>query len=138
MKENGKHFKFKIDKRMCVRYNGDTNKCSEDVNMQRVPELNNDFLTTLKNSYMVTRSRPSFEIFPQMPIEQIIHYVKQAVRKNNEVIIQLQPSFHNQQIEEIQGTMAFSPRSSQIILTPVDNQMIHLVQPQLIRHLRLA
>lgn len=106
--------------------------------MQRVPELNNDFLTTLKNSYMVTRSRPRFETFPQMPIEQILHYVKQAVRRNNEVIIQLQPSFYNQQIEEVQGTIAFSPRSSQIILTPVDNQMIHLVQPQLIRHLRLA
>ncbi len=123
---------------MCVRYNKNTNKCSEDVNMQRVPELNNDFLTTFKNSYMVTRSRPRFETFPQMPIEQILHYVKQAVRRNNEVIIQLQPSFYNQQIEEIQGTIAFSPRSSQIILTPVDNQMIHLVQPQLIRHLRLA
>lgn len=129
---------FKIDKRMCVRYNINTNKRSEDVNMQRVPELNNDFLANLKNSYKVTRSRPNFKTFPQMPLDQIKHYVKQAVRKNNDVIIQLQPLSHDQQIEEIKGTIVFSPRSSHIILTPLDNQMIHLIQPQLIRHLRLA
>lgn len=123
---------------MHVRYNVFTNKCSEDENMQRVPEPNNDFLATLKNSYKVTRSRPDFKVFPQMPVDQIKHYVKQAVRNNRDVIIQLQPSPLDKQMNEVKGTITFSHRSSHIILTTLDKQMIHLVQPQLIRHLRLA
>lgn len=123
---------------MNVRYNVFTNKCSEDENMQRVPEPNNDFLATLKNSYKVTRSRPDFKVFPQMPVDQIKHYVKQAVRNNRDVIIQLQPSPLDKQMNEVKGTITFSHRSSHIILTTLDKQMIHLVQPQLIRHLRLA
>lgn len=123
---------------MCVRYTVITNKCSEDENMQRVPEPNNDFLATLKNSYKVTRSRPDFKVFPQMPVDQIKHYVKQAVRNNRDVIIQLQPSPLDKQMNEVKGTITFSHRSSHIILTTLDKQMIHLVQPQLIRHLRLA
>lgn len=106
--------------------------------MQRVPEPNNDFLATLKNSYKVTRSRPDFKVFPQMPVDQIKHYVKQAVRNNRDVIIQLQPSPLDKQMNEVKGTITFSHRSSHIILTTLDKQMIHLVQPQLIRHLRLA
>ena len=90
---------------MCVRYTVNTNKRSEDVNMQRVPELNNDFLTHIKNSYMVTRSRPNFKVYPQMPTNQIKHYITQAVHKNREVIIQLQPSFLDKKVTEIKGTI---------------------------------
>lgn len=123
---------------MCVRYTVNTNKRSEDVNMQRVPELNNDFLTHIKNSYMVTRSRPNFKVYPQMPTNQIKHYITQAVHKNREVIIQLQPSFLDKKVTEIKGTIVFSPRTSHVILTTLEKKMIHLVQPQLIRHLRIA
>ncbi len=106
--------------------------------MQRVTEPSQDFLTTLKNSYQIARSRPNFNVFPQMPMSQIQHFIKQAVRKNKTVIIQMNPSPLNHQMNEIQGQVSLSHRSSHVILTPLDNQMVHLVQPQLIRHLRLA
>ena len=123
---------------MCVRYNSNTNKRSEDENMERVKEPKNSIFATLKDSYNVVRSRPNFNIYPQMPIKQIQYYIKQAARKEEIVAIQLNPSGHSKHITEIAGKISLSPTSSQIILTPMDKLAIHLIQPQYIRHLRLS
>lgn len=128
------NFYFIIDMRMSVRYNYITNKCSEDENME--PKI--DFLTTIKDNYQIARSRPDFIVFPQMPVNQIQHYIKQAARKELAVVIQLNPSPHNKQMNEAVGKLSLSPSSSHVILKTFDEQMVHLIQPQHIRHLRLA
>lgn len=97
-----------------------------------------DFLTTIKDNYQIARSRPDFIVFPQMPVNQIQHYIKQAARKELAVVIQLNPSPHNKQMNEAVGKLTLSPSSSHVILKTFDEQMVHLIQPQHIRHLRLA
>lgn len=131
-------FEIIIDTRMSVRYNSITNKRSEDKDMQRVIEPNNDFFATLKDSYKIARSRPNFNVLPQMPTKQIQHYVTQAAREDKQVIIQMNPSPNNRQMTEITGTISLSHRSSHVILNPLNEQMVHLIQPQHIRHLRLV
>ncbi len=106
--------------------------------MQKVMDPYSDFFSTLKDSYKIARSRPNFEVFPQMPLHQIRYFVKQAVRKEKEVVIQLNPSPHDKKIKEIIGKITLSHRSSHVILKPSNEQTVHLIRPHLIRHLRLA
>lgn len=106
--------------------------------MERVTEPNNSILTNLKVNYDIARSRPDFDVFPQMPVNQIQHYVKQVARKEQLVTIQTNPSPHARQMKEVSGKVSLSPTSSHVILTTSNEQMVHLIQPQHIRHLRLA
>lgn len=107
-------------------------------NMERVMESKNSIFTNLKDSYQVVRSRPDFKVCPQMPAQQIQHYVKQAARQEKTVIIQMNPSSQNRHMAEVLGRISLSPSSSHVILTTENKQAVHLIQPQHIRHLRLA
>ncbi len=105
--------------------------------MERVTEPKNSIFASLKDSYEVVRNRPNFKTYPQMPLKQVEHYIKQAARKEKTVAVQLNPAGYNKQITEVTGKISLSPTSSQIILATVDKLVIHLIQPQYIRHLRL-
>lgn len=105
--------------------------------MERVMEPKSSIFTSLKDGYQVARSRPDFNVYPQMPISQIQHIVKQAARREQTITIQTSPSSHNKQLNEVSGKISLSPTSSHVILMAEDKQMVHLIQPQHIRHLRL-
>lgn len=78
------------------------------------------------------------KIYPEMPMEQIQHYIKLAARKNNTIIVQFNPSSFSKEFTEVTGKIKLSPQSSQVIITPKNEQTIHLIQPRFIRHIRLA
>lgn len=77
------------------------------------------------------------KIYPQMSIKQIQHYLKLAARKQSIIAVQFNPSSFSTEFTEVTGKIKLSTQSSQIILTPRNKQTIHLVQPYLIRHIRL-
>ncbi len=77
-------------------------------------------------------------VYPRMPMGQIQHYIKLAARKNKSIIVQFNPTPFAKNFSEVSGKIQLSPKSSQIILTPKDEQTIHLIQPQFIRHIRLV
>lgn len=106
-------------------------------NMERVMESKNSIFTNLKDSYQIGRSRPDFKVYPQMPAQQIQHYVKQAARREQMVKIQMNPSSQKKEMAEVLGSISLSPTSSHVILTAKNTETVHLIQPQHIRHLRL-
>ena len=106
--------------------------------MQRVKEPKMSLLTNILDSYQVARSRPNINLYPQMPINQISHYIKQAAHDNKHVILQVNPNTFTKQVIEVSGKLELSPHSSQIILQSPSEKTIHLIQPRHIRHLRLA
>lgn len=105
--------------------------------MQRVMEPKSSIFTSLKDGYQLVRSRPDFNVYPQMPVSQVQHIVKQAARREQTIAIQTNPSAHHKQLNEVSGKISLSPTSSHVILVTEDQQMVHLIQPQHIRHLRL-
>lgn len=129
--------KYIIDMRICVRYNSFTNICSEVVFMERVTDAKNNIFTHLMDSYQVVRSRPQFKVYPQMPIRQIQHFVKQAARLNRQVAVQLNPSLFSSDLSEVWGKISVSSSSGHIILSPKDGKTFHLIQAESIRHLRI-
>jgi len=106
--------------------------------MERATQSKNNILANLKDSYHLVRSRPNFKVFPQMPMHQVLHYIKHAARLEQNVIIQLNPSTYNNQLSEIFGIIELSPSSEHIIISSEDDKTIHLIQPKQIRHLRIA
>lgn len=106
--------------------------------MERVMEPKNSIFTNLKDTYQVVRSRPDFKVYPQMPVSQIQYYVKQATRRDKGITIQMNPSTQNKEMTEVSGRISLSPTSSHVILKTKDEQTVHLIQPQHIRHLRLS
>lgn len=106
--------------------------------MERITEPKQSIFTNLKDSYHIVRSRPDFNVYPQMPVDQIRYYVKQAARREETVTIQINPSSQNKQLREVSGNLSLSPSTSHVILTTKNEQTIHLIQPQHIRHLRLS
>lgn len=105
--------------------------------MERVTDSKNNLFMNLIDSYQVVRSRPRFKVYPQMPVNQIKHFVKQAIRQNQEIAIQLNPSPFSDNLSEIFGKISISPKSDQIILSPKDGNTFHLIQEKYIRHLRI-
>ena len=106
--------------------------------MERVTEPKNSFFKSLLDNYPNTRKRPYIKSYPQMPGSQIQHYIKQAVRQQKQVSIQLNPSTFSDHLTEVTGTIKFSPSSSHIVLITSDEQTVHLIQPHHIRHLCLS
>lgn len=106
--------------------------------MQRVREPKMSVLTNIFDSYQVVRSRPDINLFPQMPLNQVSHLIKQAAQKNLYVTLQMNPNLFNKEVVEVTGTIDLSPQSSQIILKSDSEKTIHLIQPRHIRHLRIA
>lgn len=108
------------------------------IQMERVTEPKKSIITNLMDNYHLVRSHPAFDVYPQMPIHQIEIYVKQAARKERNVTIQLNPSPFTKGASEVTGKVSLSPRSSHIILADSFTPTIHLIQPYLIRHVRLT
>ena len=106
--------------------------------MQRVREPKMSVLTNIFDSYQVVRSRPDINLFPQMPLNQISHLIKQAAHNKLTVKLQMNPNPFNKEVTEVTGIINLSPQSSQIILKSDSNNAIHLIQPRHIRHLRMA
>jgi len=106
--------------------------------MERVTETKNSMLMKLKENSPVYQKRPRFHIYPQMPVRQIQHFLKQAARRLKPVTVQLHPSTYTKQTTEVSGTLSLSPHSSHVILTTKDEETVHLIQPKSIRHVRLS
>lgn len=106
------------------------------VNMERVSAPKKSIINNLMDNYQVVRSRPNFRVYPQMPIHQIQLYIKQAARKEYQVVIQMNPSTLAKEFVEVSGKISLSTRSSHIILRTDSGDTVHLIQPHLIRHIR--
>lgn len=106
--------------------------------MERATHSKNNILTNLMDSYQIARSRPQFKVFPQMPIHQILHYIKQSARLEKNVIIQINPSTYTNHLSEVYGIVKLSPRSEHIIVSNENDKTVHLIHPEQIRHLRIA
>lgn len=105
--------------------------------MEKLAESTKSILAQLLEEHPNNLIRKQPNIYPQMPVTQIEHYIKLAARKGSNVVIQFNPFPFSDEYSEINGQIQLSPKSSQIILTPKNESTIHLVQPQFIRHLRL-
>lgn len=92
----------------------------------------------LMDTYDILGSRSDSNVYLQMPFHQIELFVKQAARREWDVTIQMNPSLFSKAISEVSGKISLSSRSSHVILTDESKQTVHLIQPHLIRHLRLS
>lgn len=106
--------------------------------MQKVAEETYGILSIIKENYATYKRSRTFEVKPQMPAKQVSLFVRQAVRKNAMITIQLNPTPHNKMVSEATGFPTFSPRSSQVILTSRDKRTVHLINAETIRHIRLT
>jgi hypothetical protein len=106
--------------------------------MQRVAEERHGLLSLIKENYSLYMKNYAFAVQPQMPTKQVSHFIKQAVRKQRYITIQINPSHGNQMLTEATGIAQFSPHTSQIILTSPDKKTVHFIHAQSIRHIRLA
>ena len=106
--------------------------------MERVTESKTNLFANLMDGYQIVRSRPQFKIYPQMPVNQIQHYVKQAARLNKNVTIQLNASPFSNELSEASGKLKLSPSSGHVILSAANERTVHLIRPDQIRHLRIA
>lgn len=106
--------------------------------MERVAEPKKSILSQFINTYSHTLVRPNFTVYPQMPAKQIQHNIMQAVRNEHLLTIQLNPNSLEKEFTEVTGSLSLSPTSSHIILTTIKKQTVYLIQPQQVRHVRLA
>ncbi|WP_208558709.1 hypothetical protein [Marinilactibacillus kalidii] len=95
----------------------------------------NPIIHYFKENYLTKRH---FAVQKQMPLQQLRHFIKQAVRKQKIITIQLNPTNQYPVVSECTGIATFSPYSSQIILTSVNSNTVHLVNSDQIRHIRLS
>jgi len=114
-----------------------TNICSEVEFMERVTESKNNIFMNLLDNYQTVRNRPHFKVYPQMPKNQVSHFIKKAIDSKRDIAIQLNPSPFSDELSEIFGEISKSPHSEHIILYPKKGNTFHLIQPDSIRHLRL-
>lgn len=105
--------------------------------MEKLAEVKRTIFTQFIEDYPNNDTHKEFKVYPQMPMDQIRHYIKLAARENKSIIIQFNPSLFTNQFTKAAGKIKLSPKSSQVILTPKNEQTIHLIQPQFIRHIRL-
>lgn len=105
--------------------------------MERLVVAKNSIFSQLVNESTSLRKN-HFRIYPQMPMKQIQHYLNIAIRRKNQIVIQLKPSLHSNHYTEITGKITLSPTNNQIILTPDEKNTTHLIQTRYIHHLRLA
>lgn len=106
--------------------------------MERALEPKMSALSQFISTYSPARGHSYVNVYPQMPGHQIQYFVKQAVRKNHLVTIQLNPTEFKKDFTEVTGLLSLSQSSSHVILTPDNEQTVYLIQPCQIRHLRLA
>ena len=105
--------------------------------MEKLAEVKKTLLTQFSEENP-NNTNKKIAVYPQMPTDQIQHYIKLAARKNKSISIQFNPSSFSNKFSEVSGKIKLSPKSSQVILAPKNEQTIHLIQSQFIRHIRLA
>lgn len=106
--------------------------------MEKLIEVKNSIVSQIIDLNPNASHQREFVVYPQMPIKQIEHYIKQATLKDKPITIQLNPSEFSKEVSEISGYIKISTRTDHIILVPKNDQTVHLVQPPSIRHLRLV
>ncbi|GAA0352291.1 hypothetical protein GCM10008932_01600 [Alkalibacterium iburiense] len=90
----------------------------------------------LKRGYG-TLMAPLSKVQPQMPKEQLVYFLKQAVSKKASITVQVNPTTHQNSISEFTGIPYFSPTSTQVIIKTGDNRTTYLLNARDIRHIRL-
>ena len=113
------------------------NKRSGDESMEKFAIEKSTIMSYFKENYSNYIKGTPFTLQKQLPVMQLRHFIRQAVRKQNSITIQLNPTFQQATVSECTGIANFSPYSSQIILTSQDNKTIHLINIEQIRHIRL-
>lgn len=78
------------------------------------------------------------KVQPQMPKGQLGLFLKQSVKKQQRIIIQVNPTAHSDQINEYIGIPVFSPHSTQIIIKTASSRTTYLINAKDIRHIKLA
>lgn len=106
--------------------------------MEKIAMEMKPIFSLFKDQYAHYLKRQPITVQRQMPVRQVRHFIKQAVRKQLTITIQLNPSSHQAAVSECTGIATFSPYSSQIILTSQDHKTYHLVNSDQIRHIRIA
>ena len=106
--------------------------------MEKLAEVKKTMFTQFLEDDPENTSHKGFKIYPEMPMEQIQHYIKLAARRNKTIIIQFNPSSFSNEFTEVIGKIKLSPKSSQVIITPKSEKTIHLIQPRFIRHILLT
>lgn len=80
---------------------------------------------------------PLSKVQPQMPKTQLVYFLKQAIKKQLQIVVQVNPTSHSSNMTEIIGIAHFSPTSTQVIVTPDDNRTTYLLNARDIRHIRI-
>lgn len=77
------------------------------------------------------------KVQPQMPKSQLSLFLKQAVLKQQRIIVQVNPTAHTDHLIEYAGVPFFSAKSTQVIIKPASANTVYLINAKDIRHVRL-
>ena len=95
-----------------------------------------------KNSPMLKRDdqqivQERFSLLPQMPLKQLKHFLTRAYQTKKEIIIQINPTQDHQKYIEVTGQVKFLKEKKQIFVTSTFGGFTYLLNPKVIRHIRL-
>ncbi len=79
-----------------------------------------------------------FALKVQMPDKQIEHFLSNAAQQRRKVIIQFNPTDHHPKYSEVCGYLYYLSTSDSYLIKHPDYSSPYVVNPQLIRHIRLA
>lgn len=85
-----------------------------------------------------TDTDTSFYLYPEMPVEQIRHYIQLSHERSYPIVLQLKPNNHLNLFTEVSGKIIFINHKKQIVLKTPNYHTIHLLQMKDIHHLRLS
>lgn len=96
-----------------------------------------DFFQLLKDKYQALLTTETFHVKPQMPLFQIEHFLDQVCQKNVMVTLQLNKNAYRKNLTEVRGKVYQSKHSQQFVLKEFGSNIVHLINMEEIRHLRL-
>lgn len=79
-----------------------------------------------------------FSLLKQMPQRQVEHFLLRACQTQKEIIIQINPTPTYQKYIEVTGQVSILKESKQIFVTSPAGGFTYLLNPQIIRHIRLS
>lgn len=79
-----------------------------------------------------------FSLLPQMPLRQVEHFLLRACQTQKEIIIQINPTPTYQKYIEVTGQVYILKENKQIFVTSPSGGFTYLLNPQIIRHIRLS
>lgn len=88
-----------------------------------------------QNNPQIVQER--FSLFPQMPVSQLKHFLTRACQTKKEIIVQINPSQAHQKYVEVTGQVKVLKEKKQIFVTSPFGGFTYLLNPKLIRHIRL-